>query len=821
MNTNTTSSATSIAGKQVRLLSNGWCFHLGELPESWQRNADESDFSPVTIPHDWSVQFPFSQEYSSGTGYVCGGIGWYRCHFRLPENAKGKRIRLSFDGVYKHSRVWVNGYYKGFHAYGYTPFSYDITDDVSFGERDNIIAVRVDHPDLADSRWFTGSGIERPVSVSIEEPVHTAEYGVRFSAIKASREAASVSLSARICNDSEDTAATRVVFRLYRRQDEAAAPVLETSVHLTLDPHSSCRAEAEGIVPKPALWSPAHPSLYILQTSIAVNDEPSYTADSQLVGIRTFSFDPEKGFTINGHPDKLRGVCLHEDCGTLGNAFYKEVWYRRLTKLKAMGCNAIRMSHNPHAAGFYELCDELGFFVMDEAFDEWEGPKNKWSTGHNVYPPRHEGYYEDFPACHKTDLQAMIDRGFNHPSIILWSIGNEIDYPNDPYCHPLFREMTGNNDANKPAAERMYNPDRPNTERLVTLAAMLASEVKKIDRTRPVTLAAAFPELSAQLGFLNSMDVAGYNYKEHLYEESHRKFPQLPFLGSENGHGWEEWKVVRDRCYISGQFLWTGIDYLGETVGWPQRGSMAGLLDVAGFEKPGYWRRQSFWSAEPMVHMVTSRAEHSGEEWTRPLAESWNYNPGETIEVRAYTNLKEADLFLNGQRIASGHRNDDADAIYFNVPFTEGVLSVRARGTLTTLPGCAKVAGQENQQTFYEANDKLCTVLTPSRLLLAPVSVPAEFVSDPEHPVQQLEVSVLDASGAFVHAGAYRIHVKVTDGTLLGLESGDLCDDTDYTSDVRSSCRGHLIVFVRRNRPDRPVTVSAECDELAAARITC
>ena len=803
------------------LLSNGWCFHLGELPESWQRNADESDFSPVTIPHDWSVQFPFSQEYSSGTGYVCGGIGWYRCHFRLPEDVKGKRIRLSFDGVYKHSRVWVNGYYKGFHAYGYTPFSYDITDDVSFGERDNIIAVRVDHPDLADSRWFTGSGIERPVSVSIEEPVHTAEYGVRFSAIKASREAASVSLSARICNDSEDTAATRVVFRLYRRQDAAAAPVLETSVHLTLDPHSSCRAEAKGIVPKPALWSPAHPSLYILRTSIAVNDEPSYTADSQLVGIRTFSFDPEKGFTLNGHPDKLRGVCLHEDCGTLGNAFYKEVWYRRLTKLKAMGCNAIRMSHNPHAAGFYELCDELGFFVMDEAFDEWEGPKNKWSTGHNVYPPRHEGYYEDFPACHKTDLQAMIDRGFNHPSIILWSIGNEIDYPNDPYCHPLFREMTGNNDANKPAAERMYNPDRPNTERLVTLAAMLASEVKKFDRTRPVTLAAAFPELSAQLGFLNSLDVAGYNYKEHLYEESHRKFPQLPFLGSENGHGWEEWKVVRDRCYISGQFLWTGIDYLGETVGWPQRGSMAGLLDVAGFEKPGYWRRQSFWSAEPMVHMVTSRAEHSGEEWARPLAESWNYNPGETIEVRAYTNLEEADLFLNGQRIASGHRNDDTDAIYFNVPFTEGVLSVKARGTLTTLPGCAQVAGQENQQPFYEANDKLCTVLTPSRLLLAPVSVPAEFVSDPEHPVQQLEVSVLDASGAFVHAGAYRIHVKVTDGTLLGLESGDLCDDTDYTSDVRSSCRGHLIVFVRRDRPDRPVTVRAECDELAAARITC
>lgn len=269
----------------------------------------------------------------------------------------------------------------------------------------------------------------------------------------------------------------------------------------------------------------------------------------------------------------------------------------------------------------------------------------------------HQGYYEYFSQHHSEDLNAMILRDRNHPSVILWSIGNEIDYPNDPYCHPRFETMTGNNDANKPEEERRYNPDRPNAERLKDLAAMLAEEVRAIDVTHPVTLAAAFPELSSHLGFLDALDVAGYNYKEHLYEESHERFPQLPFLGSENSHSLEAWQAVTDNDYISGQFLWTGIDYLGEAQGWPYRASGAGLLTLAGFEKSGYYRRMSFWSESPMAHLATVRAEAAAaapcSEWI-PYLEYWNYREGEQVDVVCYTNLSRAELFLNGESLESG-----------------------------------------------------------------------------------------------------------------------------------------------------------------------
>ncbi|MCL2060402.1 MAG: hypothetical protein FWH01_15355, partial [Oscillospiraceae bacterium] len=242
---------------------------------------------------------------------------------------------------------------------------------------------------------------------------------------------------------------------------------------------------------------------------------------------------------------------------------------------------------------------EMGFIVMDEAFDEWEGCKNKWVRGHNVYPPAHQGYYEDFPEWHEHDLAAMVIRGRNHPSILMWSVGNEIDYPNDPYAHPLFKNISrGNNDANKPAQEMMYSPDKPCSDRLTTVAKRLVEIVKKHDATRPVTTAVSFPELSADIGFYEPFDIIGYNYKEHLYEKDHKRYPKLPFLGSENRHTEEAWQAVADNDYISGQFLWTGIDYLGEARGWPYRGSRSGLLDTAGYEKPQYYARKSMWTGE-------------------------------------------------------------------------------------------------------------------------------------------------------------------------------------------------------------------------------
>lgn len=786
-------------------LGEGWLFHLGDCPDAWRKDFSPEGWQQVTVPHDWSVALPFSREYSSGTGYAAGGIGWYRCTFHLPECLRGRRILLSFDGVYKNSQVWCNSIYKGFHPNGYTPFSYDISKEAVFGSRENVICVRVDRTELADSRWFTGSGITRKVTLTVSDAVCTDEYGVCFTVSEADQKHACVRTETRVLNTSDSSRTVTVISRL---TDKDGVCALELSETAEIPSGGSMTYQTSGILEDPALWSPDSPCLYTLSTWLREEDGSLRLADTLSVGIRTFSFDPDHGFFLNGQSLKFKGVCVHHDAGALGAAVTREIWVRRLEKLKRMGCNAIRMSHNPHMPELYDLCDSMGFLVMDEAFDEWELPKNKWSTGHNVYPPKHQGYYGYFSQYHSEDLRAMILRDRNHPSVILWSIGNEIDYPNDPYCHPRFETMTGNNDANKPEEERRYNPDRPNAERLKDLAAMLAEEVRAIDTTHPVTLAAAFPELSSHLGFLDALDVAGYNYKEHLYPESHERFPRLPFLGSENGHSLEAWRAVTDNEYISGQFLWTGIDYLGEAHGWPYRASGAGLLTLAGFEKTGYYRRMSFWSETPMAHLATVRAETAAaaphKEWI-PYLEYWNYTEGEQVEVVCYTNLSQAELFLNGESLGLKQKSPDEDGIRWQIPFHPGTLSVHASGSLTTVP-----AGTHAET----AGDQLETVGAPCRLAMQVYELPENTV--PEE-IFQIEVSVLDGMGRPVVTDSSRIRVDVSGGTLIGLESGDIADCTEYTSPMRHAYHGRLLIFCRKSG-ESPMTVTAEAEAFTPAR---
>ena len=555
-------------------LNKGWKFHLGDVDYAWYKGyeeiAEEQDWQPVTLPHDWSVEHPFDESHSSGTGYVCGGVGWYRLRFALPEDIKSKTVRVTFGGVYKNARVWCNTNYLGMRPSGYTTFTHDISPFAMPGE--NVLAVRVEHTDLADSRWFTGSGIYRDVTLTVCDAVHFLPDGVFVSAVSAD----------------EDEALLRIQWELSK-----AAAVSFTLGGATVA-GAGQTGEVEMRVNRPALWSPDRPAMYTLNCR-AGTDEIEIPC-----GIRTFHFDASTGFTLNGVSMKLKGVCLHHDAGALGAAVPKCIWRRRLRKLKAAGCNAIRTAHNPPDMHLLDLCDEMGFLVMDEAFDEWEGFKNKWWQGHNVYPPRYCGYADAFPEWHERDLAAMVRRDRNHPSVILWSIGNEIDYPNDPYCHPLFETMSGNNDANKPIQERLYDPDKPDAQRLTTIARRLVSIVKQHDATRPVTAALAFPELSNLIGYAQALDVVGYNYKEHLYAQDRRTYPGHVIYGSENGHGEAEWLVVRDSPDICGQFLWTGIDYLGEAGGWPIRLSPAGLLTTAGFEKPRYYQRKAMWTDEPM-----------------------------------------------------------------------------------------------------------------------------------------------------------------------------------------------------------------------------
>ena len=552
---------------KTMLLNANWRFHLGDDSTADFMGYDDSAWRLVTLPHDWSVEHPFDLCNASGTGYLPGGTAWYRKHFTMPESVTGQRVRITFNGVYKHARIWINSNYLGERPYGYATFTHDITSFVRPGE--NVLCVRVEHNEVADSRWFTGSGIYRDVLLEISDPICFAVDGIFAYALSADEEKAKVSIRYETLGG--DGAAFSLTDSSGR--EVATGQTLGETGELQL---TVCR---------PQLWSPDTPVLYKLTGSVLKSGRATDVRDVR-IGLRTIRFDGNTGFYLNGQSMKLKGVCVHHDAGALGAAVPKAVWARRLLLFKAAGVNALRTAHNPPDPHLLDLCDEMGLLVMDEAFDEWEGSKNKWWHGHNVYPPKHFGYAEDFPQWHKADLEGMVKRDRNHPCIILWSIGNEIDYPNDPYVTPLFQEVLGNNDANKPAAERMYDVRKPDAGRLAVLARELTEIVHNVDRTRPVTSAMSFPELSTRTGFADALDVSGYNYREKFYEEDHRRFPGRVIYGSENSHDVQAWKAVRDNDYICGQFLWTGIDFLGECPGWPIRISRAGMMDLAGYPKP-------------------------------------------------------------------------------------------------------------------------------------------------------------------------------------------------------------------------------------------
>lgn len=782
-------------------LRSNWRFHLGECENAWYKGYDDSSFRNVTIPHDWSVELPFSQEYSSGTGYLAGGTGWYRIDFSLPEAYRGKQIRLIFDGVYKNSQVWCNSYYLGKRPNGYTAFSYDISEFAVFGDAENNISVKVSHTDLTDSRWFTGSGITRKVTLLIEEPVHPAEYGIFFQALHVEEMSAQLQVTHQIENHSEACVDLLVETVFY---DAAGTATLKLKGNQRLAPGETGKLLLSGAMESPVLWSVDNPYRYVMKTWYQPEGQERYLVNQEFAGIRSILFHPDKGFFLNGSGMKLQGVCVHHDGGVLGAAMYAPVWQRRLSLLKKCGCNAIRCSHNPHMPQLYELCDAMGFLVMDEAFDEWENAKNKWWQGHNVYPPKHQGYYEDFPQWHEADLRTMVRRDRNHPCIILWSIGNEIDYPNDPYCHPLFQEMTGNNDADKPEKELKFDPHKPNAKRLSVLAAHLAAIVRQEDRSRPVTLAAAFPELSARLGFLDPLDVAGYNYKEQFYEEDHVKFPEKSLLGSENSHSYQAFRAVTDHPYISGQFLWTGIDYLGEAKGWPVHGSPAGLLTTAGFPKPEYYRRSTFWQGNTELFLASCPADDP-----HLLRCCWNYNPGQKVLVFCYANLSRFPenfsviLEQNQQETGRLKKYNTDGAFVFETVFAPGLLQVCCCDENGTV-----LAGHSLKTTGKASRLAIDLWKEPD----AVTGLDFDTVSHTDGYIYQLLLTLTDESGNPVVWDDRIVKVQIQGaGELKGLDNGNLSDVTPFCSHTRKTWNGNLAVYIQRTGPGR-ILAALECE---------
>ena len=729
-----------------------WRFHLGDVPDADFMGYDDSGWRMVTLPHDWAVEHPFDKRHASGTGYLPGGTAWYRKHFVLGEETKGKRVRLTFQGVYKHAKVWVNSNYLGFHAYGYTSFTYDVSEFVRPGE--NVIAVRVEHNDVADSRWYTGSGVTRHVELEITDPVCFTDGDVFASTVSADAERAVLRVRY------ETLGGDGAVFRLLTPDGQC----------ISQSRAAGERGTVELTVENPRLWSPDSPYLYTLEGQALLSGEAKDTVRIPF-GIRTFRFDPDLGFFLNGENMKLKGVCVHHDAGCLGAAVPKNVWERRLRKFKEAGCNALRTAHNPPDPDLLDACDELGLLVMDEAFDEWEGTKNKWWQGHNVYPPKHYGYAEDFPQWHVADLTSMVKRDRNHPSIVLWSIGNEIDYPNDPYVTPLFKEALGNNDANKPAAERLYDPRKPDAGRLAKVAKELTAIVHNLDDTRPVTSALSFPELSNHTGYADALDIAGYNYREHFYQDDHKTYPGRVILGSENSHDPRAWYAVRDNAFMSAQFLWTGIDFQGECKGWPVRISQAGMLNLAGYEKPLYYQRKALWTDAPFVRiaMGDGNAERHGV-WNEHFR--WEGEPGDKKIVSCYTNAKEAELFLNGESLGKKQFTDaDGCRACWEVNYQPGTLRAVIDG----------------------AEDTLSSIQTAAEIWLAEETtvLPADGKS-----VLQVEICLLDENGQPAQ-DEMLLCQPVGDIALLGIENGKPDDLTPYAENRRATLDGRAIAYLR------------------------
>ncbi|MFR9624318.1 MAG: glycoside hydrolase family 2 TIM barrel-domain containing protein, partial [Rikenellaceae bacterium] len=491
------------------------------------------------------------------------------------------------------------------------------------------------------------------------------------------------------------------------------------------------------------------------------------------VGLRKLTFDANKGFALNDVPTKMKGICMHHDAGALGAAVPKEVWIRRIEQLKSIGCNAIRLSHNPQATDLYDVCDSLGMMVKDEAFDEWEYPKKKWITGWNKGKPGFQGSSQYFREWSKRDVADMVKRDRNHASIVLWSIGNEVDYPNDPYSHPVLdkgAKVGQTYDAG-------YKPELPNANRLGEIAEELATVVRKYDTSRPVTGAMAGAVMSNETGYPNAIDVVGYNYTEYRYDQDHKTYPNRILYGSETRHDMAAWKSVRDNDFIFGQFIWTGYDYLGESGVWPSRGFTTGMIDLAGNIKPRGYHRRALWSESPTIYVGSYVARPNEKNVSTHAPQLWNYDEGQMVRVVAYTNCEEAELLLDGKVIGDKKPYDDSNAvIYWDVPFKAGELSVKGYNK-------GKVVADDSMKTF-SAPVRLVAKLDKSTI-------------SKDREMAHLFVEVQDKDGNVVTLADNEVIVRIDgEARLLGLESGSNNVADNYTDNKQRCQGGRLLGYV-------------------------
>ncbi|PRY55142.1 beta-galactosidase [Arcticibacter pallidicorallinus] len=745
--------------RKITSFDDSWRFFKGDAPGAEKPAFNDLEWRLLDVPHDWSIEGPYdkSNPTARGGGYLPAGIGWYRKTFTLDETDARKKHWIEFDGVMMNSEVWINGAYLGKRPYGYISFSYDLTKHLKVGKgQKNVLVVKADNTTQPASRYYQGAGIYRHVRLVSVNPVHFMKWGTFITTPEATAASGKVAVQAKVVNASDKSAEYTVETII---QDDRGKPAKSSISNKSIAAGDTLEFSQNLEVAKPKLWDIEQPNLYKvvvkLKSGATVIDDQTIT-----FGIKTSKFDAATGFWLNDKNYKIKGVCLHHDAGAVGSAVPLAVWEERFKLLKEVGVNGIRTSHNPVAPEFLDLCDRMGFVVMDETFDTWTASKHNGEKGYNLY----------FKEWWERDTRDMILRDRNHPSIVIYSIGNEI---HDPLTYP--------------EGYKRYKEQE--------------DVVKKFDPTRPVTMALFRPNVSKVYsnGFAEQMEVVGQNYRENELVAAHEANPHWKVIGTENTHVLSQWLALRDKPYMAGQFLWTGFDYLGEA-DWPETTNNQGLFDRANNWKQQALQRQSWWSAKPVVRIVRKSDNAGAGNWVANWTPT-DFDTYDNAKIQVYSNCDEVELFLNGKSQGTKSKPADDSAREWDITFEPGTL--RAVG---------KNKGVEvTSEEFKSAG-------APAKLILSASKNKLKTSWDDASIIQ---ATIVDSKGIPCTNADNLIKFSVTgSGKIQGVDNGNIISHEPYASSQYPAFMGKAIAIIKAQKgSSEKITVKAQADGLEMASV--
>lgn len=760
------------SARVVSSFDTNWLFFKGDSTGAEQPDFDDAAWRKLDVPHDWSIEGPFNKDNPTGGagGFLPAGIGWYRKHFKLSAYEKDRRVFIDFDGVMANSDVWINGFHLGMRPYGYVSFRYELTGHLNFGDKQNVLAVRANNSEQPASRWYTGAGIYRHVRLVVTNPVHIAHWGTFVTTSQVAADKATVHLQSEVINQSDVAQTLSLQVTLLDSNGRNAQTVATKMQNV---PAGATATFAQDIVVKnPRRWDLDHPDLYRVIARVS-GGKTIWDDEMVTFGIRDAHFEADTGFWLNGKNFKIKGVCLHHDASAFGAAVPLRAWEHRLEILKTLGVNAIRTAHNPPAPEFLDLCDRMGFLVMDETFDCWTVAKN---------PYDYHLYFKDWSLI---DTRDTVRRDRNHPSVIIYSAGNEIH-------------------------------DTPKAELAKQILSSLVKTFHDNDPSRPVTQALFRPNVSHDYenGLADLLDVVGQNYRESEILAAHKQKPTRKILGTENGHDRTVWLPLRDNQPYAGQFLWSGFDYLGESRQWPTVAYNSGLLDRTATPRPLAFQRQSWWSEEPMVYiarrvaptpMLPTDPGYDSAQERRPqvLFSDWtprNSNPHEE-EVEVYSNCEQIVLFLNGKSLGERRKPADDSPRIWKMSFIPGTLRAVAKNK-------GRVVASHELRT---AGKPARIVLASDRSVLAPVWDDVVYVT----------ATVVDEAGVLVPYAADLITFTTTGpGVVAAVDSGNNNSHEPFRASERRAYQGSCFAMIKATVASGQITIKASAPGLKSGSIT-